>query len=79
MLDLFIKIRDITINFFVGFFKMLFRRLDEFSTWIAIALLVIAIIFLPKGLVLFIICALSMVLFIAPDTKFSSFVKRFFL
>jgi len=78
MLDLFIKMRDLIVTTVVNFFKMIFRRLDEFSSLVAVILLVISIIFLPKGLVLFVICALAMLLFIVPDTKFSKAIKGFF-
>lgn len=77
MFDFFLKIKNTAIGGVIGFLRYLFQRLDEFSSWVAIALLVLAIIFLPKGLVLFIICALSMLLLIAPDTKFSRVLTIF--
>lgn len=57
----------------------LIGRIDEFSTWIAIILLVIAVLALPKGLTAFLIVALAIIIILVPDTKFSKWVRKLFL
>jgi uncharacterized membrane protein len=63
---------------FGKFFEYLVNRFDEFSTWVAVIGLVLAILFLPKGLTAFIVVVIFGLLVIAPDTKFSEFIKKYF-
>lgn len=57
----------------------LLNRLNEFSTYIAIGLLLVAVLLLPKGLTAFIIAVLAIVLMAAPDTRFSALIRKYFL
>lgn len=54
------------------------ERINEFSTWIAVILLIISVLFLPNGLVAFIIVALSLVIILLPDSKFTKVINKYF-